>query len=370
MIDKFIPLASPDIRDEDIMSAVEVLKSGNLVQGVKVAELEQKISSYINSNYCVAVTNGTSTLHLGLIALGIGPGDEVIMPAFSYIATANVVELVGAKPIFIDINLNTFNIDFDLIEPLINPKTKAVMVVHEFGLPADIEKIRDICLKYNLFFIEDAACAIGAKENDVFAGTAGIFGSFSFHPRKAITSGEGGMVITKDIEICTRIKALRNHGLDPGVIGKMDFVIPGFNCRMTDIQAALLISQIDRLEQNIKIKSEIASTYSTYLDQDKFKIPELPIFKRHSWQTYHIILRDDFDQKSTILKLKEKNIGVNLGAQCMPEQTYFKKKYEIDSSKKFPMSMKAYTQGLAIPIYEKLSEESVYYIIDTLNNLK
>ena len=190
-IDKFIPLMIPDIQQQDIDAVVKVLQSGMLIQGAKVKELENNIAKYLGVKHAIAVANGTASLHLALIALGIGKGDEVIVPAFSYIATANVVELVGATPIFVDIDIKTFNINTNLIEKAITAKTKAILPVHEFGLACDITKVCELAKKHNLLVIEDAACALGARENGKFTGTFGNVGSFSFHPRKAVTSGEG-----------------------------------------------------------------------------------------------------------------------------------------------------------------------------------
>ncbi len=365
----FIPLASPDIQDEDINAVKEVLSSGNLVQGKNVAALEKRLAEYLNISNCILLTNGTSTLHLILLTLGIGKGDEVIIPAFSYIATANVVELVGATPIFIDINIETFNIDSNKIEKAISSRTKAIMIVHEFGLSAETFKIKDICDRNKLFMIEDAACALGSKEGDNFAGTLGIAGSFSFHPRKAITSGEGGAVVTSNLEIANKIRALRNHGIDSTKSDVMDFIIPGYNCRMTDFQAALLSSQFNRFDQIIKRKTEIANRYLTEIKNPLITLPKVPLGNTPSWQTFHVLLKNPLKQKETINKLRDLGIGTNYGAQCMPEQTYFKQKYFHNVKLEFPNSLFAYTQGLAIPLYEKLTNEQVDYIIQTINNL-
>lgn len=366
---KIIPLASPDIRDEDIKAVSTVLRSGNLVQGKQVEQLEIRLATYLNVSNCIAVTNGTATLHLTLLALGIGPGDEVILPAFSYIATANVVELVGAKPVFVDINLDTFNINTSLIEAKISKKTKAVMAVHEFGLAADMQAIKDLCAQYKLYFIEDAACALGAKEHLNYAGTLGIAGSFSFHPRKAITSGEGGAIITSDNTLALRLRALRNHGIDAAATTKMNFIMAGYNCRMTDFQAALLISQLERLNAILERKREIASCYLQEIKHPYIKLPVVPDDKLPSWQTFHVVLQGSLKQAETIAKLREKGIGTNYGAQCMPLQTYFQQKYSHDVSVEFPNSLVAYSQGLAIPLYEKLNNDQITYIINTLNSL-
>ncbi|WP_339606804.1 DegT/DnrJ/EryC1/StrS aminotransferase family protein [uncultured Roseivirga sp.] len=365
----FIPLASPDIRDEDIDSMVKVLKTGNLVQGIHVLNFERQISQYLNVAECVAMTNGTSTLQLTLLALGIGRGDEVIVPALSYIATANVVELVGAKPVFVDIDLDTFNLDSSLLDRVINERTKAIIVVHEFGLTCDLFSVKTICDEHNIHMIEDAACALGALEGESYAGTIGIAGSFSFHPRKAITSGEGGAVVTNDVELASKLRALRNHGLDPDNKVNMDFIIPGFNCRMTDFQAALLGSQMKRINAIIDKKQKIAQRYFEEINNPKIKLPQVPQNKRHSWQTFHVVVAHPLTQKSVIATLRSNGIGVNYGAQCMPDQTYFKNKYKDNSKEDFPMAYKAYKQGIALPIYEKLTDTQVSKIIDSVNRL-
>jgi|TARA_B110000238_G_scaffold200601_1_gene251359 perosamine synthetase len=365
----FIPLASPDIRNEDVESVSQVLHSGNLVQGKQIELLEKKLADYLGVPHCIMLSNGTSSLHLSLIALGIGKGDEVIVPAFSYIATANSVELTGANPVFVDIDIDTFNIKSGSVENAITKNTKAIMIVHEFGLTADIRKIKQICEKHKLPLIEDAACALGAKDEGVFAGTSGIAGSFSFHPRKAITSGEGGAVVTKDNNFASLIRTLRNHGLDSTQKDKMDFIEAGYNYRMTDFQGALLLSQFKRFPEILERKSKIANRYLNEIKNSDITLPKIPKYKTPSWQTFHILLPDRLDQKETILKLKSLGIGTNLGAQCMPEQIFFKSKYNYDSAKKFPNAHKAFHKGLAIPLYEKLTEEEVTFIIKTINEL-
>lgn len=367
--EKFIPLASPDIQETEIDAVIEVLKSGNLVQGKKVLELEKKLSDYIGCKEVVLVSNGTATLHLILTALGVGDGDEVIVPAFSYIATANVIELVGAKPLFVDIKIDTFNIDPVLIESKITAKTKAIMVVHEFGLPAEMQIICDICEKYGLLLVEDAACALGAKIDNQHVGTFGNAGSFSFHPRKAITSGEGGAISTNDVNLAIKLRGLRNHGVDSAVNTRMSFKYAGFNYRLTDFQAAMLITQLDRLNKIIEKKQEIAEFYNLNLINEKIIKPKYTSLLKHSWQTYHLVLNDTLKQKMVINILKDLGIGTNYGAQCMPEQEYFKGKYNLDSDTLFPNAFRAYSQGLAIPCYEKLNARDLERIVEAINKL-
>ena len=255
-----IPLAKPKISQKAKNKVIEVFDSGMLIQGKQVEKFENRIAKYLGVKHSICVSNGTASLHLSLLALGIGLGDEVIIPAFSYIATANVVEMVGARPVFIDIDLSTFNIDITKIENAITNKTKAIIPVHEFGLAADISDIINIAKKYELYVIEDAACALGAKENDQYVGSYGQFGSFSFHPRKAITSGEGGVVTTNVDQLAKEIRILRNHGIEI-INGKTDFVRVGFNYRMTDFQAALVNTQFDDFDSILDYKQELSEIY-------------------------------------------------------------------------------------------------------------
>lgn len=282
-------LSKPYLDEEDISAVVDVLKSGNLVQGSKVLELETKIKDRFGVKQCSAVSNGTASLHLALLALGVGKDDEVIVPAFSYIATANVVELVGAIPVFVDIDLATFNLDVLKVEEKITSKTKCIMPVHEFGLCVDMDPILELSKKYNIPIIEDAACAVGAKYKGNYSGTFGDFASFSLHPRKSITSGEGGILVSNSIELDYKIKTLRNHGIEPNSI-PMKFVEAGFNYRLTDFQAAMVSSQMRRLEAILTRKAELVKIYYNLLRKDIITLPFVPIGSEHSWQTFHVVL--------------------------------------------------------------------------------
>lgn len=364
----FIPLASPDIHEEDIASVIKVLHSGMLVQGTNVNEFEANICKYLNSEYASAVSNGTATLHLALLILGIGKGDEVIIPAFSYIATANVVELVGATPVFVDIDINTYNIDVNRIEDKITTRTKAIIPVHEFGLACDIKRVMQIALSYNLYVIEDAACALGAKQDGQYVGTFGDFGSFSFHPRKAISSGEGGILTSQNKIYDSKIKVLRNHGIKM-IDNKMEFVVPGYNYRMTDFQAALVLSQLKRLNEIILYRQNLAVTYFNELGNKNFILPTTPEDRNHTWQTFHVLINESLSRDRIIEYLKENGIGTNYGAQCIPAQQYYYHKYKYNAAKDFPNAFLAYKQGLALPIYEKLDQKQIQYISSKINNL-
>lgn len=365
---EFIPLAKPNILDQDIDLVVEVLRSGMLVQGKYVGELENSFNQLLRTRHASAVSNGTATLHLALKVLGIKEGDEVIVPAFSYIATANVVELVGATPIFVDIDNTTFNIDVTKIESVITNKTKAIIPVHEFGLACDMDEILFLAKKYNLYIIEDAACALGAMYKNRYVGSFGDFGSFSLHPRKAISSGEGGVLVTNNEHYDKAIKILRNHGTDI-INDKMDFAEFGFNYRMTDFQAALVFSQMGRLQDMFVYKNELASIYFNTITSDKIKLPVIPSYTSHTWQTFHVVLENGINRDEVITHLRENNIGSNYGAQCIPYMKSFQNKYSLNCETLFPNALNAYKQGLALPIYQQLSQEDIHYISETINSI-
>lgn len=365
----FIPLMQPGINDSDIEAVVNVLRSGMLVQGKSALAFEKDIANYLGCKHAILVSNGTASLHLALIALGIKEGDEVIVPAFSYVATANVVELVGATPVFVDVSIDDFNIDVTKIEKHITSRTKAIMPVHEFGIAADMDAIVQIAQKHNLKIIEDAACALGAAINGKHVGTLSDIGSFSLHPRKSITSGEGGIITTDNDDWADKIKLLRNHG-QRTVNGEMIFEEAGFNYRLTDFQAALAHSQFKRMEKIIEIKEKIAQDYLKGLvTNKKLKLPSVFSNKNHTWQTFHVVVDDTIDRDKLIKQLQEKNIGTNYGAQCIPFQKYYTNKYKLDCRGLYPNAMRAYEKGIALPMFEKLTGEQINYVVQTINKL-
>lgn len=357
----------PYITPADIAAVTEVLQSGMLIQGKHVGLLENKIKQITHVKEAIAVSNGTATMHLALIALGIGKGDEVIVPAFSYVATANVVELVGATPVFVDIDLDTFNIDVTKIKAAITKKTKAIIPVHEFGLACNISEIIAIASEYKIHIIEDAACALGAKENEQPVGGFGIVASFSLHPRKSVTSGEGGIITTNNQQLAAKFRALRNHGIDSENTGSMEFILAGYNYRLTDFQAAFVNSQLERFEQILTQKQELADVYLNELDTSVMKLPVVPAGKNHTWQTFHVVLEETTNRAQLIAVLKEKGIGSNYGAQCIPATKYYQDKYGFNSKASFSSAYRAYTSGLALPLYYGLTKEDVKYIATEIN---
>jgi perosamine synthetase len=363
-----VPLSFPSIDQSDIGNVLKVLESGQLVQGSHVQALEKAVAALVGVEYAVVVSSGTATLHLALLSLGVGPGDEVVVPAFSYVATANVVELVGAKPVFVDIRPENFNIDPARIEAAITPRTKVLMPVHEFGHPSDMDRIIEIANSYRLPIIEDAACALGSEWKGSKVGAWGKIGSFSLHPRKAVTSGEGGVLTTNDSNLDKFFRIMRNHGIDNSG-GMTDFVAAGFNYRMTDIQAALVVGQIERLETIIAKRNAIVDCYDKELEPRFFQKPKPPLNGRTTWQSYHILLNNDVEQSRFLHFLTGKGIGANYGAQCIPLQTYYRKKYGY-ASVDFPEAYQCFSQGVVLPIFDSMTKDQVSYVIETVNNYR
>jgi perosamine synthetase len=281
-----------------------------------VAEFEQLVQEYLDVPHAKMVSSGTAALHVAMLALDIQQGDEVIVPAFTYPATANAVELVGAKPVMVDINLTDFCIDTSQIEAKITSKTKAIKPVHEFGQAAKMVDIIAIAQKYKLKIVEDAACALGSAYEGKMAGTFGEIGCFSLHPRKAITTGEGGIIVTHDDELARKIDLLRNHGAEK-CEGKLDFYLPGLNYRMTDFQAALGIPQLEELEQIIEVRKQQALKYDALLKEINWlETPAVFPERKHVYQTYHVLVKE-LSRDDIIKALREKGVETNLGAQAL-----------------------------------------------------
>lgn len=363
-----IKLSKPYIPEETLGSMMQVLQSGNLVQGANVLAFEAALQEYLGVAHVVLVSSGTAALHVSLVALGIGLGDEVIVPAYSFPAVANAVELAGAKPVFVDICTGDYCIDADKIERKITLRTKAIMPVHEFGQAADMDKIWEIASGRGLYVVEDAACAIGTRYNHVHAGTMGDLGCFSFHPRKILTTGEGGAVVTHNPDLAGKVRKLRNHGMEPA--GKrFDFVLPGFNYRMTDFQAAMGVPQLNALDETIGIhraqgeyyNRAFAGVQGITLDSDyenRFK----------TYQTYHILLSSEQIRDKVKEELYKKGIESNIGAYAIPFLSYYSEKYKLAPGE-FANARTAFSRGLALPVGRHLKEGDLEYITNSVKEI-
>ncbi|KRQ85774.1 UDP-4-amino-4-deoxy-L-arabinose--oxoglutarate aminotransferase [Caloramator mitchellensis] len=362
-----IKLSVPDVGEDELRELKKVLDSKWLVQGEKVDEFENLVKNYLGIKNVIAVSSGTAALHLALLAIGIMPGDEVIVPDFTFPATANVVEIVGATPRFVDIDINSFNIDVNKIEREINDKTKAIIPVHEFGCPAEMDKIIELAKKYNLRVIEDAACALGSEYKDKKVGTIGDIGCFSLHPRKNITTGEGGLVVTNNDEFAKKVKILRNHGINIEN-GKIEFILPGFNYRMTNLQGALGVIQIKKIDKIYEERKKIVDEYNRLLkDLDLIRLPNEAIVGKHIWQTYHILLDNRMDRNRLLKYLRENDIECNYGAYAVHNEPYYKNKYKYNDDD-FYNSIYAATKGVALPLHSKLGMKVVKYLVDKIKS--
>ena len=365
-----IKLTKPYIPDVAIQKAAEVMMSGQLVQGQYVNKLEEELSKYLGVKHTIVVSNGTAALHLSLMALGIKAGDEVIVPAFTYPATANVVEVIGAKTVPVDIRLDDYCIDASLIESAITPKTKAIIPVHEFGQSAQIDDIIKIARKHNLVVIEDAACALGCEFKEKKIGSFGELGCFSFHPRKAITTGEGGAVTTNDDVLASKLRSLRNHGISLTENGAYDFVYAGLNYRLTDFQAAIGLFQLHMFEEILEKRMHIADFYNKQLHEVNWlHVPARLTGRRMVFQTYHLLLDQKINRAALMQYLKDHKIETNFGAYALSSLTYYHSKYGFRDAD-FPNSVNAYNYGLALPVSHELSDEDMLYITNTIKSFR
>lgn len=370
-------LANPIIDDEQIRLVEEVLKSKMLVHGDKCELFEKKIGDYLKiDKQNVAVTSScTASLHLAILALGIKSGDGVLVPNFTFPATVNAVEVVGAVPIFVDVEPEYYTMDPQKLEEAIltwtnKVKLKAIIVVHEFGAAADMVKISEIARKYQMFIIEDAACAFGTKIENQKVGLLSDIGCFSFHPRKAITTGEGGAVVSNNTALIDTVKILRNHGMK-SENNKIDFVMPGLNYRLTNIQAALGTVQIDMFDDWVKIRSELQNEYRLRI---KSEWVGHPINQAgHTWQSYMVVLDKSIDRGKLIEQLREKGVESNYGAYSVLDTKYYKEKYGEHYPLGMPVSSYLYHQGLCLPLHQGLTildiREISKIFIETINNI-
>lgn len=368
-----IPITKPYLGEEEKQVVSQVIESGWVSQGPKVAEFEERFGEYVSARYAVATTSCTTALHSALSVSGIGPGDEVIVPSLSFIATANSVVYCGAIPVFIDTDPETCNIDASKIEKAITEQTKAIMPVHQMGLPADLDSIQKIADKYNLIVIEDAACAIGSEYHGKKIGGHGNIACFSFHPRKVITTGEGGMITTDDHDIAIRLRRFRHHGMSISDIERHTanrvifetYPEIGYNYRMTDIQAAMGIIQLRKLPFIIKRRREIAKFYNKELSKIPcIKVPKIPDYAYHNYQSYWIELLGSIPVSRDVLmeRLLEKGIATRRGIMAIHlEECYSRYKVHL------PKTEKITKNTILLPIYPSMTEEEQKYVVTCID---
>ena len=381
-----IALSQPLFDEDEISELQRVLASGWVMQGPKVEEFERAFASVVGSNWAVAVSSCSTALHLAMKAIGIGGGDEVIVPALTWVATAAAVEECGGRPIFCDINPVTFNIDPESAAQLITPRTKAIIAVNLFGLAADLPRLQDLCTANDITLIEDAACSLGSTANGRASGTFGRLGCFSFHPRKSITTGEGGMIVGSSLEDENLLRSLRSHGVriaapgaaaspQPYDLGVFDRL--GYNYRLTDLQAAVGVAQLRKLDRIIQRRREIAAAYNQGLaDLECFTLPDEPDGFRHTYQSYVVLIGACGSDRETamrlhqlrnniMLELKKSGVASRPGTHAVHALDYFRRKYGL-SEWSAPMAYCAMNQSIALPLHPLLTDADVAYVINTL----
>lgn len=358
-----INIARPQMGDEEKAAVMAVLESGQLAQGSVVAEFEDAFAHYCGAKHGIATSNGTTALHLAVLAHQIGQGDEVITAPFTFIASSNSVLYAGARPVFVDIDPNTYNINVDQIEAAITPRTKAIMPIHLFGNPADMPRITAIANKHGLGIIEDAAQAHGAAIDGKRAGSWGT-GCFSFYPTKNITTGEGGMITTSDDCVADRAKLARSHGMRVRYFHES----LGYNFRMTNIHAAIGMAQLPKLELFNERRIANAAYLSAHLPQDKVRVPQVRPGTRHVFHQYTVRVLPPLDRDEVRARLAEMGVGTEVyyPVPVHRQQLYLDLGYGEQS---FPESELAAAQVLSLPVHPGLSQQDLDTIIEAVNAL-
>lgn len=372
-----IPITKPVFDKKEEKAVAEVLRSGWVTQGPKVAEFEEAVCKFTGAKYAVATTSATTALFLSLKLLGIKEGDEVIVPSFSFIATANVVVHAAGTPVFVDIDPRTYNIDPAKIEKAITKKTKAIIPVDQVGLPCDFDAISKIAKKYNLKIIEDAACALGSKYKGKIVGSYADIACLSFHPRKAITTGEGGMILTKRESWAKKLKMFRHHGMSISDVArhrskkiiKETYPFIGYNFRMSDIQAGIGVVQMKKLSKILKKRAAIASRYNKAFAESKNIIPPfVPKDCVHDWQSYVIRLRPEakINRDKLMQKLLDEGIATRIGVMASHLEPVYRKMIGKIS---LPETESATRETLVIPLYYQMTRKEQDFVINKIIEL-
>lgn len=370
-------LTFPEFDETEIENLRACLDSGWVTQGPFVDQFEKQVAELHRVEHAMATTSCTAALHLSTLALDLGPGDEVIVPAFTWITSANCAEYVGAKTVFVDIDRDTYNMDMEALEAAINERTRAIVAVHLFGLAADMDRINALAEKHDLFVIEDAACAIGTQYKGQPIGGLGDAGCFSFHPRKVVTTGEGGMVTTNDAGLADIVHSLRNHGSTGiqnleqprGPWTMATFNRLGYNLRLSDIQAAVGVAQMEKFERLLKGRRDAAFQYSELLaDMEEFAYPTTGAdCSGHSFQSYVIRLKEgNRECRNEIMQvLADNGINTRPGTHAVPTLGYYQDKYHIKPGS-FPIAEECQDMTITLPLFPRMSREDQGKVVDCL----
>jgi len=372
----YVPISQPAVGKDEWEAMLEPMQTGWLTQGPMVRQFEAEFAERHQVPHAVATSTGTSALHLALVAVGVGPGDEVILPAFTFVATANAVLYCGATPVFVDVEHDTFNLDPVLVASALTPRTRAVVAVHLFGLCADVDAVRQV-VGPNVAIVEDAACAAGASLDGHAAGSLGDVGCFSFHPRKVITTGEGGMITTTDELMVSRIQSLRNHGaslpttgvdLEPRPYKLPEFGELGFNYRMTDFQAAIGRVQLRKLDSFIAERDTRARWYSSELAElGWLRTPTIPERAGHSWQAFVTVVDEDapIARDELMARLERSGVATRPGTHAVPALAYYRNHLGAGANS-FPVSMFLHRQSMAIPLHNRMTSDDYGHVVSSI----
>lgn len=364
MRSSLLRLAYPDIKFQDVSGSLKkVINSGWLTKGPKTEEFERASRRYLKVKEAIAVSSGTAALHLSLLSLGIGAGDEVVVPDFTFPAAANAVELCGAKAVLTDIERNDLNIDPEKIAGKITHKTRAIIAVHQFGNPAEMDRVMRVARKNNLRVIEDAACAFGARYRDNMCGSLGDFGCFSFHPRKIISTGEGGLVTTNDASLAKRCRRLREHGIEQ-TGAKRVFTSLGFNYRISEIASVIGLAQLSEIERIIAKRILLARKFREILSavEGIDVIPKDPDKeKRNVYQSFIIAVKKELNIFDLISFLKSRNIEAAIANIAIHREPYYARKYNLNESD-FVNSSWACEHCVALPFHTRMQLRDFIYI--------
>ena len=377
---EFLPYALPLIEDDDIEAVVDSLKSNWVTKGPKTAEFEKKFADYIGVKHAIAFNSCTAGLHTALIAAGVGEGDEVITTPMTFAASANVIIHAGATPVFVDIDPVTMNIDHTRIEEKITPRTRAIIPVHIAGFPCEMDEIMAIASKYNLFVLEDAAHAVHTRYKDKMIGSIGDATAFSFYATKNLMTGEGGMVTTDNDDLADKLRVYSLHGMSRNAWNRYtakgswhyEITYPGYKYNMTDIQAALGMTQLAKLDSMQKTRESIAYRYNqAFADLPELEIPTDREYARHAWHLYIIKLNLGIitvDRAEFIELLKEENIGTSVHFIPVHLHPYYRDTFRFKPGDLL-QSERVYERIISLPLYPKMSDTDVQDVIDAVKRL-
>jgi len=365
-----VPVMRPWLGEEEALAAAEALRSGWIAQGPRVAAFETAFAETVGADSAVAVSSCTAALHLAMRIAGVGPGDEVVVPSLSFIATANAPTYVGARPVFADVDACTQNVTAETVEAVMTPATRAVIVVHQVGVPADLDSLHALCDPRGILVVEDAACAIGSTYHGHLIGPDSELVTFSFHPRKLVTTGEGGMLVSRRPDWAARARALREHGMSVSAAERHASDVPvtesylevGFNYRMTDLQAAVGLVQLGKLEPMVAHRREQAARYQELLGAHPgIGVPHDPPWGTTNYQSFSVSLPEDVDRDAVMTRMLTDGIATRRGVMAAHLEPAY-----ADAQASLPVTERLVRSSLILPLFESLAPDEQVWIVERL----